>query len=248
VSYLLFYHHRRLSAHDNFPHSYLLSNGEHPFGSRFERELNILKGEVDLSRLDTLGEEGNEAKHLVLNLIDPDPTQRAPAAQIPAHPFFWDANKRLSFLTNASDRFDTMERDPPAPPLVKLEEGAVDVIGPNWHRKLDQLFIQDLGKFRTYDPKKVQDLLRAMRNKVSNLMVQTQIDRLTGTESFQSHHYQDMQPRLQQIVGQLPDGFLTYFTSRFPRLFLHVYAILISQPLIRSEPRFKLFFTPEPDN
>ncbi|KDN52510.1 hypothetical protein K437DRAFT_254094 [Tilletiaria anomala UBC 951] len=201
---------------------YLLSNGDHPFGSRFERELNVLRGRVDLTRLDTLGEEGNEAKHLIFNLINSDPTQRASAQDIISHPYFWDSSKRLSFLTNASDRFDTMERDPPAPALVSLESGALDVIGKNWQRRLDQAFVQDLGKFRSYDPKKLQDLLRAMRNK--------------------SHHFQDMQPRLQQILGPLPEGFLNYFTQRFPKLFLHVYAVIIEQPLLQHEARFKIFF------
>ncbi len=148
--------------------SYVLSNGDHPFGSRYERELNVVRGKSDLSRLDMLGEEGNEAKDLIAALIDADPAKRTAPSEIRRHPYFWTPTKRLSFLTNASDRFDIMERDPPAPTLLRLEENAVAVIGESWHKRLDALFVQDLGKFRSYDAKKIQDLLRAMRNKVSS--------------------------------------------------------------------------------
>lgn len=59
-----------------------------------------------------------------------------------------------------------MERDPREPGLVALETGAYDIIGADWQRKLDKMFIDNLGKFRKYDVKSVQDLLRALRNKV----------------------------------------------------------------------------------
>lgn len=59
-----------------------------------------------------------------------------------------------------------MERDPPEAGLVSLETGAFNVVGPDWHRRLDKIFIDNLGKFRKYNGKSVQDLLRALRNKV----------------------------------------------------------------------------------
>lgn len=48
-----------------------------------------------------------------------------------------------------------------------LETGASNIVGHDWHAKLDKVFIENLGKFRKYDGKSVQDLLRALRNKVS---------------------------------------------------------------------------------
>lgn len=201
---------------------YVLSNGDHPFGSRFEREMNIIRKRVDLSRLDGLGEEGHEAQDLVLKMVSHDPRQRPSAAEVLTHPYFWDPNKRLNFLQDASDRFEIMEKDPPTTALVLLESKARNVIGTDWHRRCDKMFLENLGKFRKYDPSSVQDLLRAMRNK--------------------KHHYQDLPPMLKKILGSLPDGYLNYFTRRFPELFLHVYNTVVEQPLIRTEPVFKEYF------
>lgn len=208
---------------------YVLSNGDHPFGSRFEREMNIIRKRVDLSRLDGLGEEGHEAQDLVLKMVSHDPRQRPSAAEVLTHPYFWDPNKRLNFLQDASDRFEIMEKDPPTAALVLLESRARNVLGTDWHRRCDKMFLENLGKFRKYDPSSVQDLLRAMRNK--------------------KHHYQDLPPTLKKILGSLPDGYLNYFTRRFPELFLHVYNTIVEQPLIRTEPVFREYFhCAEPDH
>lgn len=64
-----------------------------------------------------------------------------------------------------------MCRDPRDHSLVVLETGAFDIVGHDWHARLDKVFIENLGKFRKYDGKSVQDLLRAFRNKVSLLCV-----------------------------------------------------------------------------
>jgi hypothetical protein len=83
------------------------------------------------------------------------------------HPFFWDSSRRLNFLQDASDRFEIMCRDPKDPNLLNLEQDAITIVGPDWHARLDRAFTENLGKFRKYDGKSVQDLLRALRNKVS---------------------------------------------------------------------------------
>ena len=82
------------------------------------------------------------------------------------HPYFWDSGQRLGFLQDASDRFEIMCRDPRDPHLVMLENNAIDVVGPDWAARLDRIFVENLGKFRKYDGRSVQDLLRALRNKV----------------------------------------------------------------------------------
>ena len=82
------------------------------------------------------------------------------------HPFFWDHGRRLNFLQDASDRFEIMCRDPRDPDLITLESKAFDIVGNDWHSRLDRVFIENLGKFRKYDGKSLQDLLRALRNKV----------------------------------------------------------------------------------
>ena len=60
-----------------------------------------------------------------------------------------------------------MSRDPRDPYLLILEKGAQGIVGNDWHSRLDKIFVENLGKFRKYDGRSVQDLLRALRNKVS---------------------------------------------------------------------------------
>lgn len=214
---------------------YVLSNGEHPFGSRFEREINILRKHIDLQCLDGLGEEGHEAQHMIMAMIRHDPNLRPTATNVLSHPYFWDAGRRLAFLQDASDRFDIMERDPPTAALVALELNASHVLGgTDWHRRIDRQVMEDLNKRRRYDPKSVAALLRAIRNK--------------------KHHIHDVPPGVKRLfitaagasdqAKLLPDGFLAYFTLRFPRLFLHTYEVIDANEMLKCEPSFAPYFVP----
>ncbi|GAA6015067.1 hypothetical protein JCM10207_008718 [Rhodosporidiobolus poonsookiae] len=182
---------------------YVLTRGEHPFGGRYEREMNILNGKACLDRLDGLGEEAVEVQDLILRMVATDPRERPAADAVLLHPFFWNAQKRLLFICDASDRFEIMERDPPTPTLVTLEDRSRDIVGDDWQKALDRTLLDNLGKYRKYDGASVRDLLRVLRNK--------------------KHHYQDLPETVRRNLGDLPGGFLTYFTSRFPHLLLHVY-------------------------
>lgn len=55
---------------------YVLTRGEHPFGGRYEREMNILQGKVCLDRLDGLGEEAVEVQDLILRMVATNPRER----------------------------------------------------------------------------------------------------------------------------------------------------------------------------
>ncbi|KAI0772825.1 hypothetical protein BD413DRAFT_711814 [Trametes elegans] len=200
---------------------YVLTNGSHPFGDRYEREFNILKNAKSLEGLERFGEEGAEGVDLITRMLSPEAYDRPDTTSCLLHPYFWDPGKRLTFLQDASDRFEIMCRDPKDANLVALERGAHDVVGADWHSRLDKLFIENLGKFRKYDGKSVQDLLRALRNK--------------------KHHYQDLPDNVKRILGSMPEGFLAYFTRRFPRLFLHVHGVISSSSL-RSESMFRTYY------
>lgn len=43
---------------------------------------------------------------------------------------------------------------------------------------------------------------------------------------LQKHHYHELPPEVQETLGELPEGFVSYFTSRFPRLLMHTHAAL----------------------
>ncbi|KAF9081117.1 bifunctional endoribonuclease/protein kinase ire1 [Mortierella sp. AD031] len=210
---------------------YVLTNGDHPFGDRYSRERNILMDQPDLSGLDSMGQEGVEAKDLISKMIAHNPADRPDAFMVMHHPFFWSANKRLMFMQDCSDRFEIEDRgDAPggagadyvSPLLAKLEHNAMDVLGKDWYKVLDRHFIENLGKYRKYQGNSVRDLLRALRNK--------------------KHHYQDLPPHVKRALGELPAGFLNYFTSRFPKLMLHLYYIVADDPSLRNESMFKHYF------
>lgn len=61
-----------------------------------------------------------------------------------------------------------MEPDAFEEALVMLEAGAVDVVGKDWYSRLDKTVTSNLGKYRKYKGNSVRDLLRAMRNKVTD--------------------------------------------------------------------------------
>ncbi|TFK75656.1 hypothetical protein BDN72DRAFT_885694 [Pluteus cervinus] len=200
---------------------YTLTNGGHPFGSRFEREVNIFKGEMKLDGLTRFGEEGVEAENLIARMLNAEARQRPDTTACLLHPYFWDAARRLNFLQDVSDRFENLPRDPKDPHLVELETDAFSIVGNDWQSRLDKTFIENLGKFRKYDPKSVQDLLRALRNK--------------------KNHYQDLPDNVKRHLGPMPDGFLAYFTKRYPKLFLHVHSVIASSAL-RTESMFRSYF------
>jgi serine/threonine-protein kinase/endoribonuclease IRE1 len=73
-------HHRLTRSIDIFSlgciYYYVLTKGDHPFGSRYEREMNILKDEVCLEQLDGLDEEAFEAQQLIRSMIRSNPKER----------------------------------------------------------------------------------------------------------------------------------------------------------------------------
>ncbi|AAS52213.2 ADR293Cp [Eremothecium gossypii ATCC 10895] len=189
---------------------YVLSKGKHPFGDRFVREGNILKGEYSLEDLNkTLRDRSTvlEAKNLIEQMIQYDPLKRPTAHLLLRHPLFWPVPKKLEFLLKVSDRFEIERRDPPSQLLLKLEASSTKVI-PNkdWHAKFDQVFMDNLGKYRKYHGEKLMDLLRALRNKY--------------------HHFHDLPEELAELMGPIPDGFYYYFIKRFPDLLMEIYYVV----------------------
>ncbi|KAK7053035.1 bifunctional endoribonuclease/protein kinase ire1 [Paramarasmius palmivorus] len=205
---------------------YTLTNGQHPFGDRFEREVNILKGTMNLDGLDKVdggmwSEEGVEARDLIQRMLSDEARDRPDTTTCLLHPFFWDSGRRLNFLQDASDRFEIMCRDPRDHHLITLEDGAGNIVGNDWYARMDKVFIENLGKFRKYDGRSVQDLLRALRNK--------------------KHHYQDLPENVKRHLGAMPEGYLAYFTRRYPRLFMHVHRV-IDECDLKDESMFRTYF------
>jgi len=179
---------------------FVLTKGQHPFGETVERELNIAHGRMDLSALSF----SPEARDLIGCMLHSDPSLRMSAEDVVAHPFFWSSEQQLQFLLEASDRF---ESEPVHSEMrMCLESQAEAVVGPRWDQVLHQGLLDNLHKYRKYDFSSVRDCLRVIRNK--------------------RNHYRDLPMEIREELGDLPGGFLRYFTTRFPALLIYVYSVL----------------------
>uniref|UniRef100_A0A803XSD1 Serine/threonine-protein kinase/endoribonuclease IRE1 n=1 Tax=Meleagris gallopavo TaxID=9103 RepID=A0A803XSD1_MELGA len=179
---------------------YVVSGGQHPFGDSLRRQANILAGACQLPCL----QEDVVARELITSMLSSEPQKRPSAPAVLMHPFFWSAEKQLQFFQDVSDR---VEKEPAEGALMAaLEAGGRAVVRTNWRMHISLPLQMDLRKFRTYKGGSVRDLLRAMRNK--------------------KHHYHELPAEVREALGSVPDGFVQYFTSRFPRLLLHTHSAM----------------------
>ncbi|KAL2641261.1 hypothetical protein R1flu_008848 [Riccia fluitans] len=179
-----------------------ITGGSHPFGSHFDRDRNITLGKMDLFSI----VDFPEAADLIERLLDPSPSRRPPALDVLQHPFFWDAEKRLTFLKDVSDRVELEIKDPSSTLMVELESLESYVLCGGWDSKLDQALLQNIRGYRRYNFHSVRDLLRVVRNK--------------------ANHFRELDEELQELLGPVPTGLDEYFSSRFPRLLIDIYQVI----------------------
>ncbi|CAG5928703.1 unnamed protein product [Menidia menidia] len=183
---------------------YVVSRGQHPFGETLRRQINILSGEYSLLHFMEDMHDDVIARDLIEQMISAEVESRPSTACVLKHPFFWSPEKQLLFFQDVSDRIEKEPADSPI--VVRLETAGRAVVRTNWRMHISVPLQTDLRRFRTYKGNSVRDLLRAMRNK--------------------KHHYHELPPEVQETLGELPEGFVSYFTSRFPRLLMHTHAAL----------------------
>ncbi|CAD6191734.1 unnamed protein product [Caenorhabditis auriculariae] len=196
---------------------YVLSNGAHPFGRAIQRQANIVNGDFSLAKISET-KDGSVSEPLIKAMLESDPAKRPPASTVLNHPFFWSSERRLAFFGDVSDR---VEKEEDCSTVVRrLETDARAVVCGGWREKICDPLKEDLRKFRTYKSHSVRDLLRAMRNK--------------------KHHYRELPEAVRQSMGHIPEEFLHYFTSRFPKLLLHAYTAM---EWCASEPVFRGYYS-----
>jgi serine/threonine protein kinase len=177
--------------------------GFHPFGEWYERESNIMHNRPSIEPLKKLS---SDAYDLVCSMLRTNPKFRPTAKQICEHPFFWSSQQRLTFLCDFSDRLETdaiSQTSIQSINVLAIERGAAEIVGTSWDKCLDGALINNVQRFRSYDPSSVRDLLRLIRNK---------------------HHHFDELPdyfRLSKMSNQ--DEMLQYFEARFPGLLMHCF-------------------------
>uniref|UniRef100_A0A0K0FBV6 non-specific serine/threonine protein kinase n=1 Tax=Strongyloides venezuelensis TaxID=75913 RepID=A0A0K0FBV6_STRVS len=193
---------------------YVLANGKHPFGDNIKRQDNIIHGRFNLEIII----DNDVAVHLIEAMIHNSPLYRPSAVSVLSHPMFWSNERKLQFFMDVSDRIEIETENSPI--VEALERNATIIISRNWKNVICKYLAEDLRKFRSYKHDTVRDLLRAMRNK--------------------KHHYRELPNEVKQSLGDIPDNFLHYFTSRFPKLLLHVYR---SMKLCKSESVFQGYYS-----
>jgi serine/threonine-protein kinase/endoribonuclease IRE1 len=157
---------------------YVLTDGEHPFGSlTYLRDGRIMDNQYDLTALDCSTNDGVEARDLIARMIAPNPCDRylpvsifvnirPNAVQVLRHPYFWDEKRRMDFILELSDRLNLEQRDPPSLLLQRVESASAEICGKDWTHRIDDAFMKDSRVNRSYDGKKINDLIRLIRNKV----------------------------------------------------------------------------------
>lgn len=195
---------------------FCITGGKHPFGAEYERDGNVVSGCYDLFPI----EDMPEAVDLVTRLLDSAADRRPRATEVLQHPFFWSSEKRLSFLREASDRVELENREQHSDILQALESVGSQAIGGTWDVKLENGFLENIGRYRRYKFDSVRDLLRVIRNKLS--------------------HYRELPNAVQELLGTIPEGFENYFRSRFPRLLIEVYKVFSEH--CSEEECFKKYF------
>ncbi|XP_071703574.1 serine/threonine-protein kinase/endoribonuclease IRE1a [Rutidosis leptorrhynchoides] len=181
---------------------FCITCGRHPFGEPLERDVNVAKNQVNLF----LVEHIPEAIDLFTQLLNPNSELRPKASEVLHHPLFWDAETRMSFLRDSSDRVELEDREVDSIILRALENTAPIALGGKWDEKLEPAFITNIGHYRRYKYNSVRDLLRVIRNKLN--------------------HYRELPVEIQALLGSVPEGFNDYFASRFPKLLMEVYNVM----------------------
>lgn len=195
---------------------YVLSGGRHPFGDQYRRQANILSGDYDMEKIIN-SELVTEARDLIKMMLNPCPSERPSAKAILKHPFFWSREKQLAFFQDVSDRIEKEAEESDL--LVSLQKDSIPVVRGDWKVHLGSELQEDLRRFRTYKGSHVRDLLRAMRNK--------------------KHHYRELPDHVKAALGSVPDGYMRYFSSRYPRLLMHTYYAMAS---CKSEAVFQTYY------
>ncbi|XP_038716165.1 serine/threonine-protein kinase/endoribonuclease IRE1b-like isoform X2 [Tripterygium wilfordii] len=183
---------------------FCITGGKHPYGDSFERDVNIVNDRKDLFPVENIP----EAVDLFARLLEPTPDFRPKAQDVLHHPLFWTSEWRLSFLRDSSDRVELEDREKGSELLNALESTATEALNGKWDEKMEPAFINNIGRYRRYKFDSVRDLLRVIRNKLN--------------------HYRELPQEIQELLGPVPEGFNSYFASRFPKLLIEVYKVMYS--------------------
>ncbi|EXC21534.1 Serine/threonine-protein kinase/endoribonuclease IRE1 [Morus notabilis] len=204
---------------------YCITGGIHPFGDHDERNMNIRTENVKNM---AMIQKFPEAFHLISPLLEADYNNRPKANEVLRHPLFWDAKKRLSFLSDISDRLSKNSNisnvlESTANTIFETETMCCFLnVVLRWNKKVHAEIIKHVSTNAksTYNFSSVGDLLRLIGEILKN--------------------YQQLPDTIQILVGPQYEGLNDYFTRRFPMLLIEVYKVVYTH--CKEEEYFNKYF------
>ena len=142
------------------------------------------------------------AQDLIGSMIQACASKRPTAQDVLQHPLFWDTKKQKDFFHLMGNFMDNKKG---ARCLVEhLEQKSVNVFQGSWMDALDPAVRRDVKGFKE-QKEQVCGLLRVIRNK--------------------TEHFQKLGQELKGIYGGSPEGVVSYYNSKFPKLLIYTFKI-----------------------
>jgi len=182
--------------------TFILSDGEHPFGSQDDRDFNIRKAEKPVIPTNI---KDSSALDLINSMINFDPTARPTIQQIIQHPFFKKPTEALDYIRS------TYELNKTNAEFVKaLEVQTAHLFDSDWKLSLSAKVQQKLqtGTLTPYKGDSVLHLVKAIRDKYV--------------------HYGDLSKAEQSEFGICPEGYYEYWIHRFPSIVVHLWKVQLA--------------------
>lgn len=169
--------------------------GKHPFCNYpASIEDNVLHNNYSLST-DLSGPVSDLLHHMLKKACE----NRLDIFQISKHPVFWSNDKIYNFFATLSDLLE-FHGETSLRIYSRLERNKFKIFHGKWIHKLDDILVNELRAHRIYNFNNVKGLIRAIRNK--------------------GRHYKETIPSIRNLFISFPDGFIDYFTRRFPNLLM----------------------------
>ncbi|GAM20158.1 hypothetical protein SAMD00019534_033330 [Acytostelium subglobosum LB1] len=175
---------------------YILTDGGHPFGDEIHRRVTkIIDNHFNLSQL-----TDNYAVDLITQMIEHDSASRPTIQTVINHPFFWDINKRQSFIIRVSQSIQNQSHT-----FLNTTTDKQKYLRQSWNMSIDSKLLDQLNQETQYNFNNVKDLVRCIRN----------------TTLHHHHLFTDSSKTSTFFTSQ--QSAFQYFEQRHPTLVLHLY-------------------------
>lgn len=185
---------------------YMLAGGVFPFNMQMnETGKCIFETRFDFSLLLNQALRKQLAKVLIFQMITSQPDERPDIIHVNKHDFFKDADILVLFILNIKKKLESKNEE--AKQLETLLNQDRTVIFGNWINCIDGPLKMDIGNNK-YDPKKLTELIRYIRNKWT--------------------HSGEWNEEIKLVFGDSAETFLNYWSSSFPKFWQHLNKVLDS--------------------